>query len=485
MILAIPLSIVALVVVAISWCSRIAARSSRGEDPIMKLSRRTFFKVNVAGAAALAVAAPRSAAAASCRRQPARPRRARRYDPLRRLPRLRGGLQRSQHAGRAGAARATSACSTRRATRTSTHYTVVNRFENVGGVAPVRFVKTQCMHCVEPACVSACPARALEKTADGPVTYTGSRCLGLPLLHGGLPVRRAEVRVREGRALREEVHVLRGAAGATASRRRAPRSARAARCSSALARSCSTRPSTRIYQNPDKYVHHIYGEHEAGGTSWLYISDVPLERLGLKGGLSTTPYPELTKTALVGGADRHDALAAAPDGPLHLQPARTSQRRTSREGERPCLTWHRRPRPRRRGSPTRSCWDTRRASTRAACSRRPTRSSPLILAVGIPVIVYRFVYGLGAATNLSQTSPVGPLDRPRRAERRRARGRRVHDRDRGLHLRPREVPPDRAARRSSPAFLGYLFVVIGLLFDLGQPVAPAGADRLLVRHAAR
>ena len=31
----------------------------------------------------------------------------------------------------------------------------------------------------------------------------------------------------------------------------------------------------------------------------------------------------------------------------------------------------------------------------------------LILAVGIPVTVYRFAYGLGAATNLSQSSPWG------------------------------------------------------------------------------
>ena len=30
-----------------------------------------------------------------------------------------------------------------------------------------------------------------------------------------------------------------------------------------------------------------------------------------------------------------------------------------------------------------------------------------ILAVGIPVIIYRFVYGLGAASNLSQASPWG------------------------------------------------------------------------------
>ena len=40
------------------------------------------------------------------------------------------------------------------------------------------------------------------------------------------------------------------------------------------------------------------GEHEAGGTSWMYISDVPLESLGLKAGLRTAPYPELTATAL-------------------------------------------------------------------------------------------------------------------------------------------------------------------------------------------
>jgi ferredoxin len=54
----------------------------------------------------------------------------------------------------------------------------------------------------------------------------------------------------------------------------------------------------RIYQNPDKYVHHIYGEHEAGGTSWLYISDVPLETLGLPQGLDPRPYPELATTSL-------------------------------------------------------------------------------------------------------------------------------------------------------------------------------------------
>ena len=55
---------------------------------------------------------------------------------------------------------------------------------------------------------------------------------------------------------------------------------------------------TRIYQSPEQYVHHVYGEHEAGGTSWLYITDTPFEQLGLPGGLRQAPYPDLTDTAL-------------------------------------------------------------------------------------------------------------------------------------------------------------------------------------------
>jgi len=55
---------------------------------------------------------------------------------------------------------------------------------------------------------------------------------------------------------------------------------------------------TRIYQKNGRYVRHIYGEREAGGTSWLYITDVPFQSLGLRADVGTTPYPELTRTAL-------------------------------------------------------------------------------------------------------------------------------------------------------------------------------------------
>jgi formate dehydrogenase iron-sulfur subunit len=54
----------------------------------------------------------------------------------------------------------------------------------------------------------------------------------------------------------------------------------------------------RIYQNASTYVPHIYGEQEAGGTSWLYISDAPLDQIGLKAGVDHAPYPQLANTAL-------------------------------------------------------------------------------------------------------------------------------------------------------------------------------------------
>jgi hypothetical protein len=51
----------------------------------------------------------------------------------------------------------------------------------------------------------------------------------------------------------------------------------------------------RIVNDPDTYYDHIYGEHEAGGTGFLYLSPVPFNELGFKTGLQKSSYPELTK----------------------------------------------------------------------------------------------------------------------------------------------------------------------------------------------
>jgi formate dehydrogenase iron-sulfur subunit len=53
----------------------------------------------------------------------------------------------------------------------------------------------------------------------------------------------------------------------------------------------------RISGHPDKYVDHIYGEKEAGGTSVLYLSSVPFERIGFPD-VDKKPYPSFSKMAI-------------------------------------------------------------------------------------------------------------------------------------------------------------------------------------------
>jgi hypothetical protein len=54
----------------------------------------------------------------------------------------------------------------------------------------------------------------------------------------------------------------------------------------------------RIRKYPDRYIDHIYGENEMGGTSWLYLSGVPFHEIGMREDLGVTPAPELTSGAL-------------------------------------------------------------------------------------------------------------------------------------------------------------------------------------------
>jgi len=92
----------------------------------------------------------------------------------------------------------------------------------------------------------------------------------------------------------------------------------------------------------------------------------------------------------------------------------------------------------------------------------------LILALGIPAIVYRFAFGLGAVTNLSQTSPWGlwiafdVLSGVALAAGGYSMAVAVH-----LFGMKKFQPIVRPAILTG--FLGYLFVVIGLLADLGLP----------------
>jgi ferredoxin len=51
----------------------------------------------------------------------------------------------------------------------------------------------------------------------------------------------------------------------------------------------------RINDHPEQYVDHIYGEHEAGGTGFLYLAAVPFNELGFRESIQLKSYPELSK----------------------------------------------------------------------------------------------------------------------------------------------------------------------------------------------
>ena len=50
----------------------------------------------------------------------------------------------------------------------------------------------------------------------------------------------------------------------------------------------------RIRKHPERYIDHVFGEHEFGGTSWMVLAGIPFEELQLPAGATHTPLPELT-----------------------------------------------------------------------------------------------------------------------------------------------------------------------------------------------
>jgi len=160
-----------------------------------------------------------------------------------------------------------------------------------------KYVRKQCRHCVEPACVSACPVGALEKAETGAVVYDGNKCMGcrycMMACPYGIPRYDWDQIVPYVRkcVLCHESRVSKG---------REP----------ACTEACPTKATIfgdrdeliriaheRIRSEPRKYVDKVWGEHEVGGTSVLYIADMDLDFLS-GGHLDDEPMPERTKLAM-------------------------------------------------------------------------------------------------------------------------------------------------------------------------------------------
>lgn len=133
------------------------------------------------------------------------------------------------------------------------------------------FIQKDCMHCNTPACASACPVAALRKTEEGPVLYDENRCIGCRYCMLACPfgVPRFE--------WVETVPRIRKCNFNLACVRACPVGA----LESGSRRQMLEEAHRRIRENPGRYVDHVYGEHEAGGTSYLILSGVPFEKLGL------------------------------------------------------------------------------------------------------------------------------------------------------------------------------------------------------------
>ena len=158
-----------------------------------------------------------------------------------------------------------------------------------------KFVRRMCMHCQDPACASACLVGALKKTSLGPVTYDGSKCIGCRYCLVACPfsVPRYEWSKLIPYVKKCDMCAARQANGAATGMRR---SVSHGRIDCRRPRR-NARRSRAPYSGRAKYVKHIYGSEEAGGTSVFFISDVPFEKLGFVAA-PTQPMPTLTATAL-------------------------------------------------------------------------------------------------------------------------------------------------------------------------------------------
>jgi len=177
----------------------------------------------------------------------------------------------------------------------ATAYTVVNRFVNATEPKRAYTIKVQCMHCNVPACASACIVGALKKDPRGPVSYDAWKCIGCRYCMVACPFQIPAYEYRN--ALAPQVRKC------TFCLERLEQ-----RLKPACVAICPNEALTfgrradlvelahsRIIQSPGKYVDHVYGEREAGGTSWMYLAGADFINTELPK-LADRPIPELTES---------------------------------------------------------------------------------------------------------------------------------------------------------------------------------------------
>ncbi len=179
-----------------------------------------------------------------------------------------------------------------------------NRLSTVLKVDEGSFAKKACMHCIEPSCVAACLCGGITKTAEGPVVYDPNQCIGCRYCMLACPfhIPRYEWDDLSPKVMKCDMCFDRLAKGQLP----------------ACVESCPTQAlifgernamlheaRRRIKDRPDLYLNRVWGEHEFGGASVLYVSNANLEKVGFPS-QDTAPITDHTealihKTPIIGG----------------------------------------------------------------------------------------------------------------------------------------------------------------------------------------
>jgi formate dehydrogenase iron-sulfur subunit len=142
------------------------------------------------------------------------------------------------------------------------------------------FVKRQCMHCLEPACVSACPVGAFVRTAEGAVAYRDERCFGCRYCMVACPFQIPKYQWSS------RVPLIRKCTFCADRQALGMDPACVTTCPTGALRfgerdELLSEAHQRIEAEPGRYHPEVYGERTAGGTAMLYLTALPFDQMGM------------------------------------------------------------------------------------------------------------------------------------------------------------------------------------------------------------
>jgi formate dehydrogenase iron-sulfur subunit len=285
-----------------------------------------------------------------------------------------------------------------------------------GGLQYV-FAKRQCMHCDEPACASACPVTAIHKTKEGPVAYDESKCIGCRYCMWACPwgvpmaewdslapkIQKCDMchdramqpapDLRNGEALTGDDHQRFAAAIALpACVKQCPAGALEFGDREELLRGARA----RMAASPGKYVDHVYGEKEAGGTNMLYLASVPFAELGFPD-VGTESYPKRSAVALGAVPPAVIGVGAVLGGAYALHKRRQEVDKVEPKPTKPAKA---------AASPAREDAHHHHVEFAPVKAKLWTPANVFLaalMAFGGASFIARFALGLGGSTNLSDT----------------------------------------------------------------------------------